>query len=138
MQPAVHGILESALYVEDLDRSANFYQKIFGFKTVGRSERRCALGVAEGQVFLLFKKGKSARPSVIPGGTIPGHDGTGSLHVAFSIAADSLNAWRDRLEKNGVAIESTVDWDRGGTSLYFRDPDHHVIELATPGTWEIY
>ncbi|PYU59508.1 MAG: glyoxalase, partial [Acidobacteria bacterium] len=29
-------------------------------------------------------------------------------------------------------------WELGGWSLYFRDPDRHLIELATPGTWSIY
>ncbi len=26
----------------------------------------------------------------------------------------------------------------GGTSLYFRDPDGHLLELVTPGIWSIY
>ncbi len=29
-------------------------------------------------------------------------------------------------------------WDRGGTSLYFHDPDGHLLELATPGVWSVY
>ncbi|MEP7038442.1 MAG: glyoxalase, partial [Acidobacteriota bacterium] len=35
-------------------------------------------------------------------------------------------------------IESKVKWERGGTSIYFRDPDKHLLELATPGLWTIY
>jgi catechol 2,3-dioxygenase-like lactoylglutathione lyase family enzyme len=37
-----------------------------------------------------------------------------------------------------VNIESRVKWPRGGESIYFRDPDDHLVELVTPGTWAIY
>jgi catechol 2,3-dioxygenase-like lactoylglutathione lyase family enzyme len=37
-----------------------------------------------------------------------------------------------------VSIEGEMKWPRGGTSLYFRDPDGHLVELATPGLWSIY
>ena len=33
---------------------------------------------------------------------------------------------------------SCMQWGGGGKSLYFRDPDRHVLEIATPGTWSIY
>jgi catechol 2,3-dioxygenase-like lactoylglutathione lyase family enzyme len=39
---------------------------------------------------------------------------------------------------NGIAIESKVQWELGGQSLYFRDPDGNSLELATPGLWSIY
>ena len=38
----------------------------------------------------------------------------------------------------GIAIEGRTDWSRGGHSIYFRDPDGHLLELATPGLWTIY
>lgn len=138
MGPPVEGILETALYVEDLERSAVFYRRIFGFETLTQDRRLCALGVAGRQVLLLFKRGASTRPATIPGGVVPPHDGRGNLHMAFAIASASLDAWRRWLQENGVEIESTVRWDRGGTSLYFRDPDRHAIELATSGTWRVY
>lgn len=138
MKPAVDGILESALYVEDLNRSKEFYETIFGFETLLCDQRICALGVAGRQVFLLCRRGASAHPSRTPAGLIPGHDGEGRLHVAFSIASSSLEDWKRWLGEHNVPIESTVHWRRGGTSLYFRDPDRHVIELVTPGTWAIY
>jgi len=43
-----------------------------------------------------------------------------------------------RLHARGVAIEGRVDWPRGGRSVYFRDPDGHLLEFATPGQWSIY
>jgi catechol 2,3-dioxygenase-like lactoylglutathione lyase family enzyme len=138
MKPPVTGILESSLYVDDLDRSVEFYERVFGFESMIRDRRLCAMSIAGKQAFLLFKKGASKDSGQIPGGVIPGHDGEGHLHMAFSIDRAQLERWRRWLREQDVEIESTVEWARGGTSLYFRDPDDHVIELATPGTWAIY
>jgi len=35
-------------------------------------------------------------------------------------------------------LEEKKAWERGGWSLYFRDPDRHLLEVATPGVWTIY
>jgi catechol 2,3-dioxygenase-like lactoylglutathione lyase family enzyme len=61
-----------------------------------------------------------------------------SSHMALGIECARLEDWRNWLEQNGIAIESTVRWERGGTSLYFRDPDGNLLELATPGIWANY
>ena len=36
------------------------------------------------------------------------------------------------------SLEGRTEWPRGGVSVYFRDPDGHLLELATPGLWEGY
>ena len=136
--PQVTGVLEASLYVTDVERSRRFYQDLFGFESLLEDDRLCALAVDGKQVLLLFRKQGSVNSVVIPGGTIPGHDGSGEQHLAFSIAASQLEPWRSRLQGQNVAMESTVRWPRGGESLYFRDPDNHLIELATPGVWSIY
>jgi catechol 2,3-dioxygenase-like lactoylglutathione lyase family enzyme len=135
--PRVNRILETALYVEDVPRSAAFYERVFGFPVLTRDERFCALDVA-GQVLLLFKRGSSVNPARNERGTIPGHDGSGPLHFAFAIDAAELEAWERRLASLGVPIEGRMTWTRGGRSLYFRDPDGHLVELATPGVWATY
>jgi catechol 2,3-dioxygenase-like lactoylglutathione lyase family enzyme len=126
------GILESALYVADAARSAQFYERVFGFQVISDfGERGCALQAGERQVLLLFKKGAS-RSIPTP------HDGDGELHIAFAIPTAELARWEQWLGENGIAVEEKRTWEAGGTSLYFRDPDRHLIEVATPGVWSIY
>ena len=130
--PQLDGVLETSLYVNDLKCSVQFYRKIFGFEIVDAGERLYALAVPGQQILLLFKKGASANLA------LGAHDGDGELHLAFAIPKAELEAWEVWLEQQGVVIEQRRVWERGGHSLYFRDPDRHLIELATPGIWSIY
>lgn len=136
--PRVQRILETALYVDDLDATARFYESVLGLDVMTRGDRLVALDAGGGTVLLLFQRGATAEGLSFPGGRIPPHDGQGPLHCAFAVAAEDLDAWRDHLAANGVEIESEVTWDRGGTSLYFRDPAGHSVELAAPGVWKMY
>lgn len=137
--PEVLGVLETALYVDDLERSIAFYVELFEFPVIYREEERmCSLAVAGKQVLLLFRKGGSVTAAMSPGGCIPGHDGTGSLHMAFAVEKDELPGWRDKLKERGVEVESEVNWARGGQSIYFRDPDDHLLELISPGCWPVF
>jgi catechol 2,3-dioxygenase-like lactoylglutathione lyase family enzyme len=126
------------LYVADLDVAERFYHELFGFETLLSDNRMRALNVTGKQVLLLFKKGGTTGGEEVPGGVIPPHDANGQIHLCFAIEATALEEWKRVLEAHDIAIESMVFPPRGGTSLYFRDPDGHLIELATPGIWEIY
>ena len=134
-------VLETALYVDEMGRAIEFYQRIFGFPVLLKSaepDRLTALDIGGAQVLLLCKKGASVQAVVTPGGKIPPCDGSGNSHLAFPIALSQLEAWEKHLLDNGIAIESKVQWQRGGQSLYFRDPDGNLLELATPGLWSTY
>lgn len=133
-----NGIVETALYVDDVARSAEFYRGLFGWKSMLADNELCAFALPGDSVLLLFKKGTRHEPLRTPGGVIPTHDGSGRMHVSFKISADSLDASKQELAERGIAIESVVEWPRGGTSIYFRDPDGHLVELITPGVWENY
>jgi catechol 2,3-dioxygenase-like lactoylglutathione lyase family enzyme len=135
--PELRGVLETSLYVSELERSRSFYTRLFGFRVLLQDERLCALDVCSRQVLLLFQKDSTAT-LVTPGGTIPSHGGNGNLHVAFAIGRDELDPWERRLQQEEIPIESRVQWSRGGKSIYFRDPDGHLLELATPGLWAMY
>jgi catechol 2,3-dioxygenase-like lactoylglutathione lyase family enzyme len=136
--PPIQGVLETGLYVSDLARSREFYSRLFGFPMMVGDERFCAFDVAGRDVLLLFLKGGTPGPVRTPGGWIPPHDGAGRLHFAFAVAAEDLATWEARLAGEGIEIESRVDWPRGGRSVYFRDPDQHLVELVTPGLWANY
>lgn len=135
IRPDLNRILETSLYVDDLQRSSTFYSKVLGFQVILEEERMRAMAVPGRQVLLLFRKGGSSAPSETPYGFIPPHDGRGTQHVCFSIDRVALAAWEAYLLHVDVAIESKLDWPGRGTSLYFRDPDGHSVELATPGLW---
>ena len=137
--PSLRGILERSLYVEDLARSAAFWEGVIGLnRLVPADNRFVAYDAGDHSVLLLFAKGATLETVHMPGGTIPPHDGAGRLHVAFAVGEAELADWEARLARAGVEIEGRATWPRGGRSIYFRDPDGHLVELATPGLWPTY
>jgi len=136
--PRLHRILETALYVTDLERAAAFYSDVLGLKCLHSDKRMRAYDVGGNGVLLLFPEGGSLEPIETPGGSIPPHDGRGPVHVAFSIAGNELEEWQRHLTAVGVSLEGRTQWPRGGGSVYFRDPDDHLLEIATPGLWKGY
>jgi catechol 2,3-dioxygenase-like lactoylglutathione lyase family enzyme len=136
--PNVRGILETALYVADVQKAADFYRRVFGFTTLLESDRLIALDVAGRSVLLLFKAGATVQGYPTPGGVIPGHGGSGATHFAFAIEAADVDPWKQHLRECGVEVESVVNWPGDAVSLYFRDPDQHLVELITKGFWKSY
>ena len=136
--PKLSGVIETALYVDDLHRARGFYEEVLGLTALTSDLRFLAFDVGGRSVLLLFRRGSTLEPVHLPGGTIPPHDGSGPIHMAFAIAAAEMAAWEKRLGEHDVAIEGRTDWPRGGKSIYFRDPDNHLLELVTPGVWTIY
>jgi catechol 2,3-dioxygenase-like lactoylglutathione lyase family enzyme len=136
--PLPSAILETCLSVQDLARGKEFYSNLFGYSVMRSDDRFCAFNIAGQQVLLLFLRGSDPGGTILPFGFIPAHGTTGVSHIGFSVPADSLPEWRARLHQHGIAIESEFQWPTGGTSIYFRDPDGHLLELLTPGVWPNY
>lgn len=136
--PALGRVVETGLYVDDLPRARAFYEDVLGLAPMLADERFAAYPVGD-TVLLLFLRGTADAPIPLPfGGNIPPHDGTGRLHFAFAVAAQDVEPWRTHLTAHGIAIEGEVHWPKGATSLYFRDPDGNLAELASPGLWANY
>ena len=84
--PRINGLAETCLYVEDVDRSAAFYQRVLGLEVLSRSPRLVALDAGRQGALLLFRHGLTSDGMVDDEGTIPGHEG-------LSVASP---AWRER------------------------------------------
>ena len=129
----VQRILETCLYVEDLDAAERFYADVLGLERFARAEGRHVFFRCGEGVFLLFEPTATLQPN----GDVPTHGASGPGHVAFAMARADIPAWREQLHRNSVAIEAEITWPTGGHSLYFRDPSGNSVELTTPLTWEL-
>ncbi len=108
MMPKLNGILETALYTDDMERAKAFYEGVLELKPIFGDSRLSAYGVASRSVLLIFKRGAATQTVTMPGGTIPGHDGAGPLHIAFAIGKDELAECEQNLAARGAAIEGAT------------------------------
>ena len=134
MTPA--GILESALYVDDLDKAEKFYGEVLGLKRITRVEgRHVFFRCGEGVLLLFNADATEVPPPVDAKLPVPPHGTRGPGHLCFRADGEEIEVWRHDLEKKGVAIEADFEWPNGGRSIYFRDPAGNSLEFAEPKIW---
>lgn len=126
----VNHILESSLYVSNIDRAEQFYANLFDIKTFSRDGDRHVFFKIGDSMLLIFNVNESKK-----NGTVPSHGAVGESHLAFTVEHKSLDFWRKRLKAQEVEIEQEYEWPSGGKSIYFRDPFQNSIELATSDIW---
>jgi catechol 2,3-dioxygenase-like lactoylglutathione lyase family enzyme len=124
-------IVETAIYVDDLQAAEAFYRAVLGLPVIGKEPgRHVFFQVGEASVLLAF-----LAEATLKGDQLPPHGASGPGHFALGVEAEAIDAWRQRLLGHGVTIEKEVEWPRGGRSLYFRDPAENSVELVTAGVW---
>ena len=127
----IKAVVETAVYVDDLDDAEDFYRRILGLRVMGKEPgRHVFFQVGEAGVLLAFRA-----EATLKGDPLPLHGAAGPGHFALGIDAEALDAWRTLLQGHGVSVEKEVEWPKGGKSLYFRDPAGNLVELVTPGVW---
>jgi glyoxylase I family protein len=128
----ITGIHHITLLVTNLDRSVAFYRNVLGMRLVkqtvnedDRSARHFIFGDADGRPGTLITC--LEYPDLDEGKV-----GRGSTHH-FALSVDSeaeLNAWRQYLEERGIPTTQVMERE-DFKSLYLRDPDGHIVEIAT-------
>lgn len=134
--PRLGPIDQVSVIVSDLERSRSFYAGALGLVVGTQAIDQSALSHVHSSIHVDEIQAKT--PSIvlieadekIP----PFRLGAGLTHH-FALQATSeadLFAWRDYLNETGVHTTDVKD-RRYFQSIYFRDPDGHVVEIATTG-----
>ncbi|MBE4948554.1 VOC family protein [Chryseobacterium culicis] len=113
------------LTVADIDKTIEFYTRILGFKAVTFGANRKAL-IFGNQKINLHQKGHEFEPKA-------GFPTCGSADLCF-IAETDIHDVMAELKQNNIEITEGIV-DRTGAlgkiqSVYFRDPDHNLIEVS--------
>ncbi|TIO87088.1 MAG: glyoxalase/bleomycin resistance/extradiol dioxygenase family protein [Mesorhizobium sp.] len=129
-------ILESALYVTDLQAAEQFYRDIIGLEALGKVEGRHVFFRCGDGVLLLFNAEATKIPPAPDAKVkVPPHGTAGEGHLCFTATAGEIVEWRRHLAAKNIAIESDFEWPQGGHSIYIRDPSGNSIEFAEPRIW---
>jgi catechol 2,3-dioxygenase-like lactoylglutathione lyase family enzyme len=129
-------ILESALYVTDLEAAEAFYGDVLGLSLITRVDGRHVFFRCGGGVLLLFNAEATRIPPASDARlSVPPHGASGQGHLCFATTTEEIERWKTRLEAHGIAIEADFEWPSGGRSIYFRDPSGNSLEFAEPRIW---
>ena len=111
------------LFITSYERAADYYRDVVGFKEAYRQPNNMAAFMSNGNTHhdlgLTDIRSRYCKPGQMPD----------LWHLAFEVEneVDLVDGY-DRAIEAGIAFESTDDHDVAH-SLYFADPDGHVVEI---------
>jgi catechol 2,3-dioxygenase-like lactoylglutathione lyase family enzyme len=121
----IEGLDHIALSVRDVERSAQWYADVLGFK-------RQHEGMWDGVP--IFVGNGAATIALFPareeiGSTSRDRAAVRTLHFAFRTDRENFLRAQDELKKRAIALD--FQDHEISHSIYFRDPDGHQIEITT-------
>jgi catechol 2,3-dioxygenase-like lactoylglutathione lyase family enzyme len=130
----IAGLHHVTIICSDVERSLDFYRNLLGMRLVKQTVNEDDRGARH-----LFFGDEEGRPgTMVTCLEYPELDegmvGRGSTHH-FALAVESeeeLAGWHGYLRSRGIPCTDVMDRTYF-KSLYLRDPDGHIIELATAG-----
>jgi catechol 2,3-dioxygenase-like lactoylglutathione lyase family enzyme len=137
MNTMLEGMLETALYADDLDKAEVFYEGVLGLQKITRAGGRHVFFRCGPGVLLIFNPAETVKPPEKNALQVPPHGTRGQGHACFRVSSDNIDAMAAKLKAADIAIESEVHWPNGGRSIYFRDPAGNSLECAEARIWGI-
>lgn len=129
------GVLEAAVYADDLDAAEAFYGGVLGLERIQRVGLRHVFYRAGPATVLVFNPDETETPPDNPDMPVPPHGARGPGHLCFAVDGAELDGWVAHLEAHDVEIEADFRWPNGARSIYFRDPAGNSLEMAEPWLW---
>ena len=130
----IRGLHHVTVICRDVERSIDFYRNLLGMRLAEQTTNS-----DDPTARHLFFADEQGRPgTIVTCLEYPDLDegvvGPGSTHhFALSVGSEEeLRAWHDYLTGRGAACTEVMDRVYF-KSLYLRDPDGHIVELATEG-----
>ena len=124
-------IKETCIYVQDLQRTKDFYAGILNLPVISVKENRHIFFRAGTSVLLCFIAETTKNET-----KLPPHYGYGNIHFALEVdSREKYDYWKKRIAEK-VGIEHEAEWKNGLKSFYFRDPDGNSVEIVEKGIWE--
>ena len=119
-------IFAVTLFTEDLNKSREFYEKIFDLPLVFEGDTSAVFKIGETLINLL--KVSSADELVTPAKVGSPSDGT---RMVFTVGVDDVDAMCQKLTAEGVElINGPMDRPWGVRTASFKDPGGHIWEIA--------
>jgi len=152
----LRGINHLALVCKDMARTVDFYTNVLGMPLTKTIDLPAGMGqhfffdIGNGDSLAFFWFPEA--PDRAPGVASPAHNvGEGSIatahgsmnHIAFDVAPEKMEEYRERLHAKGVEVTEIVNHDNSPMqmsetvtddvfvrSMYFFDPDGALLEFA--------
>ncbi|MDH3240679.1 MAG: VOC family protein [Alphaproteobacteria bacterium] len=124
IQDAITGISHSGFYVDDLDRTAEFYTKVFGARLAWRNDesKNPLMKLYIGEFGLSIIKWPPDQPRI----KIP-H----AIHWSYQVVPAKAEETVEYIKSLGIKVEGPVGHrrEKGYVNWFFLDPDEYRVEV---------
>ncbi|MCC5929051.1 MAG: VOC family protein [Cyclobacteriaceae bacterium] len=124
-------IKETCLYISDLGQTKSFYHGLLNFPVISHVDDNHIFFRAGSSVLLCFLPEKSKIQH-----EPPAHYAYGKQHIAFEVPRNEYDQTISFLIEKNIALNYEHTWPNGLKSVYFEDPDGHVLEIVPSGLWD--
>ena len=132
----IEGVSEVVFWVEDLDKSVEFYCQYLGFRVESLAPGHHAFlqsGTSRSSVVLALFVIRADNASALARDYLARHEGRWSgrfYHVAFRVDPGILDSQAQWLRSKGIAVSDAVEFPAGQRSYFLEDPEGHYLELT--------